>query len=122
QLPELVTAVPMHWLKRLWRGTNPAETVARVVAARWQLRLARGLLICRRYLKRQATLTPEERRRNVRGEFVNSRLWNSKGKLVLLVDDVMTAGATAHEAARALLVAGAAGVFVATVSRSTPEL
>ena len=120
--PDLVAAVPMHWLKRLWRGTNPAQTVARAVAGRLELRLAQGLLVCRRYLRRQATLTPQERRRNVRGAFRISGLWNIQGKFVLLVDDVMTTGATAHEASRALLAAGAEGVFVATVSRSSPDV
>ena len=121
QPPDLVTPVPIHWLKRLWRGTNPAETVARALAKRLSLRLANRLLICRRYLRRQSTLTPPERRRNVRGAFRTSRRWNIAGKTVLLVDDVMTTGATAHEAARVLLAAGVADVFVATVARSSPE-
>ena len=121
QTPDLVAAVPMHWLKRLWRGTNPAETLARTIARRLRLRFAARLLVCRRYLRRQATLTAHERRQNVRGAFRASRLWNIAGKSVLLVDDVMTTGATAHEAARALLASGAAGVFVATASRSSPE-
>jgi ComF family protein len=121
QPPDLVTPVPIHWLKRLWRGTNPAEAVARAMAKRLSLRLANGLLICRRYLQRQSTLTPPERRRNVRGAFRTSSRWNIAGNTVLLVDDVMTTGATAQEAARILLAAGAADVFVATVARSSPE-
>jgi ComF family protein len=119
--PDLVAAVPIHWVRRLWRGTNAAEILARSVARQLNVRPATGLLVCRRNLRRQATLTPVERRRNVRGAFRTSRFWRITGCSVLLVDDVMTTGATAHEAARALLAAGAASVFVATVSRSSPN-
>jgi ComF family protein len=119
--PQLVVPVPMHWLKRIWRKTNPAATVALSLAGRLELPLAAGLLVCRRILRRQATLNPEERRRNVRGAFRASPWWNIMGKRILLVDDVMTTGATAHEASRALLQAGAAAVYVATVARSSPE-
>jgi ComF family protein len=119
--PDLVVPVPMHWLKRLWRKTNPASTIAQAVARKLDVRCATGVLICRRMLRRQATLTPPERRQNVRGAFCAARRWNIAGKRILLIDDVMTTGATAHEASRALLQAGAAGVHVATVARSSPE-
>jgi ComF family protein len=119
--PDLVVPVPMHWLKRIWRKTNPAGTMAQAVARQLQLPCANGALICRRFLRRQATLTPAERRRNVRGAFQASSRWKLAGKHVLLVDDVMTTGATAHEASRALLQAGAATIYVATVARSSPD-
>jgi predicted amidophosphoribosyltransferase len=119
--PDLVASVPMHWLERLRRKTNPAATIARAVASRVGLPLARRLLACRRMLKRQALLSPAERRRNVRGAFRVSPWHNVAGRRILLVDDVMTTGATAHEASRALLAAGAAMVYVATASRSQPE-
>ena len=121
KVPDLVAAVPIHWLRRLWRGTSTTETLARSVARQLGIRPAIGLLVCRRPLRRQATLTPVERRRNVRGAFRTSRFWNITGRSVLLIADVMTTGATAHEAARALLAAGAASVFVATVARSSPN-
>jgi ComF family protein len=119
QQPDLIAPVPMHWLKRFWHKTNPACTIAYAVARRLRLRCASRLLVCRRYLKRQATLRPLERRKNVRGAFCTSWLWRIEGKRILLVDDVMTTGATAHEASRALLQAGAAEVYVAVVARST---
>jgi ComF family protein len=118
---DLVAAVPVFWLKRLWRGTNTAETLARAVAKQLGISFARHLLLCRRFLRRQATLTAMERQRNVRGAFRASRLWMITGKTVLLVDDVMTTGATAHEAARALRAAGASDVLVATVARSAGD-
>jgi ComF family protein len=119
--PEVVVAVPMHWLKRIRHRTNPAETVARAVARRLHIPLATRALVCRRYLQRQSSLSPDERRRNVRGAFRASWFANVAGKRILLVDDVMTTGATAQECSRALLAAGAASICVATVARSAPE-
>jgi len=120
--PDLVVPVPMHWLKRWWRKTNPAGTVAQTLARELDLRFAAGAIVCRRLLRRQALLSPVERRRNVRGAFRASPRWALRDKRVLLVDDVMTTGATAHEASRALLQAGAAAVYVATVGRSSPDV
>src|SRR4051812_5748091 len=114
EAPEVVVGVPMHWRARVWKGTNPAATVALAAARGLGLPLASAALICVRPLRRQATLKPPERRKNVRDAF---RAWRSAkiaGKRVLLVDDVMTTGATAHEGSRALLEAGAAAVYIAT--------
>jgi ComF family protein len=116
--PDIVVSVPVHWLKRLWRKTNPASTIAAAAARQLHLPYAPGALVCRRLLRRQATLTPPERRQNVRDAFRTSRWARLAGKRILLIDDVMTTGATAHEASRALLASGAAVVFVATVARA----
>jgi len=119
--PNLVVPVPMHWLKRWWRKTNPAETIALSLAKQLGLPVACQALVCRRILRRQATLTPAQRRENVRGAFRAGRWSSLTGKYVLLVDDVMTTGATAHEASRALLDAGASAVYVATLARSSAD-
>ncbi|HEX5103682.1 MAG TPA: ComF family protein [Pirellulaceae bacterium] len=119
QPPDLIAPVPMHWLQRMWRGTNAADTLARSLARALGTRISGGLLVCRRMLRRQSRLLPEERRANVRGAFRVSRLSNVTGARVLVIDDVMTTGATAHEAARTLLAAGAASVNIAVVARGT---
>lgn len=119
--PEIVVAVPMYWLERLKRRGNQASTLAEAVARRLKTPFVSQALLCRRSLRRQATLSPDERRRNVRGAFFAWRRRAIAGKQVLLVDDVMTTGATAHEAARCLLAAGAASVSVAIAARSQGE-
>ena len=117
--PTLVAAVPMFWPQRLWRGTNGSETIARALAREIGIPIASGLLVCRRWLQKQHLLQSDERRRNVRGAFRASWRFDIRQARVLVVDDVLTTGATGHEAARALRQAGAAKVYIAAVARST---
>ena len=115
--PEVVVPVPMFWPQRLWRGTNSAESMAVAVAAELHLPVATDLLVCRRFLRKQSTLKPDERRKNVRRAFRVSWRYNIKDARVMVIDDVMTTGATAQETARVLQEAGAAAVYVAAVAR-----
>ena len=111
---DLVVPVPLDWRKRWKRGFNQAEVLAAHVARRrgWKLRNA-----LRRKLSRdhQASLSNHERRLNVERAF---RAINSlAGMRVLLVDDVMTTGATARACALALKRAGAKSVTLLTLAR-----
>lgn len=115
---DLVTAVPSHWLRRLRRGTNSAAVMAQVVSQRLEIPLAADLLVCRRNIQKQSGLNTYERRRNVRGAFRTSWGYDIQGAVVLLVDDVLTTGATAQEVARLLRRRGAARVDVAIVARA----
>ena len=117
--PELVVPIPMHWLRRLFRGTSAAETLARSLATAICLPFAGDLLRCRRMMKKQSTLIGAERQLNVKGAFAASRSYNISGARILLVDDVITTGATCDSAARVLLAAGAAAVYAVSVARGT---
>ena len=117
--PELIVPVPMHWLTRLLRGTSAAETLARSLAAAISLPVAGDLLYCRRLLKKQGMLLATERRKNVRGAFAASRRYDISGARILLVDDVITTGATCDSAAKTLLETGAAAVYAISVARGT---
>jgi predicted amidophosphoribosyltransferase len=74
-------------------------------------------LVRRRSTRLQTRLSPTARRENVRNAFCCRRIANVKGKVVLLADDILTTGATCHEAARALKSAGARAVYVAVLAR-----
>jgi ComF family protein len=121
QSPELVAPVPMHWLQRLWRRTNAAETLAQSLARSLRVPLAADLLVCRRMLRRQSSLRAAERRKNVRNAFRKSLAYNIREARILVVDDVMTTGATAHEVSRALRSAGASAVYVVALARGTGD-
>lgn len=118
RVPDVVVPVPMHWLRRLVRQHHHAQRIAQGLAEHLGWPYSDRLLVCRRYVGRQTGLTAAQRWRNIRGAFAARS--HAEGLCVLVVDDVMTTGATAHEAARALAAAGAACVLVATVARSLP--
>jgi len=79
--------------------------------------LADDVIVCRRRTQKQGTLMPSERAANVRDAFAFNTDYEIGGSHLLLVDDIMTTGSTASEAARMLRRAGAARVTVAVVAR-----
>ncbi len=114
----VIIPVPLHWLRRLQRGYNQAETLARALADRLTIPCQPGWLRRRRYTAKQTAQTPTARRLNLRGAFRARSRPELQGKTVLLVDDVLTTGSTCTEAAKALRSAGAARVRVAVLARS----
>ena len=121
----LVIPVPLHPSKYAQRGFNQSRSLA---AARWHScarairnggsRSLRALCYGQRATESQAGLTPRQRRQNVRGAFLVSDPARVTAQHVLIVDDILTTGATARAAARALVAAGAASVWVATLARA----
>jgi ComF family protein len=113
----LVVPVPLFWQRRLRRGYNQSESLARTLAAKLNLP-CRTLLRRIRNTPSQVQRSAAARQDNVRGAFSARSRSELSGKTVLLVDDVLTTGSTANEAAKALRSAGAARVHVAVVALS----
>ena len=116
-----VVPVPMHWLRRSIRGTSAADELSRRIAS--LLGLPHDHAILRhRATRMQNELPIADRPRNVDGAFrARHRL---DGERILLVDDVVTTGATLSACCRALLAAGVATVDVVAVAkadRSCPD-
>jgi len=110
---DAVVPVPMGRWKLLFRGYNAAALVAERFAAHAGLRYAPGALRKIRRTKPQAELEREERLLNPKGAYRASGV----GGVVLLVDDVLTTGATANACTEALRAAGATEVHLAVVAR-----
>jgi ComF family protein len=113
---DLVVPVPLHWWRRLQRGYNQSEALARPLAARLGLPCRPGWLWRVRYTPQKGQPSAAARRANVRNAFAARPRPELHGKAVLLVDDVLTTGCTAGDAARALRAAGAARVVVAALA------
>jgi len=118
---DIVMPIPMHWARRLRSGANGPELVAEVLSAKLGLPLRAGWLKRRKLTPRQTDLTRRERLRRQRNSFRLSRRANVGGRTILLVDDVLTSGATTSEAAKVLLKSGAKAVHVAVLARAIGE-
>jgi ComF family protein len=114
---DVVSSVPLHATKERERSYNQSAILARDLARRLGKPLARRAAVRVRPTATQTHLTAAERRANMRGAFeARSPEW-IEGRRILLVDDVMTTGATVDECSRALMAGGAAAVHVVTVAR-----
>ncbi len=117
---ELVVPVPLHWRRRLQRGYNQAEVIARPVAKQLSIPLCQALAR-RKATSPQTGLPRAERKKNLAGVFRPAKPATIDGRRVLLVDDVFTTGATLGAAAAALRESGAQVVYALTVARTPRE-
>jgi ComF family protein len=123
---DAVVPVPLHIRRFRKRGYNQAHLLIR----RWRdwaeggqtdgadPAVDRDALVRRRRTDRQVGMSREEREANIRGAFSVPRPDRVAGRRILLVDDVMTTGATADECARVLLAAGAERVDLLTLAQA----
>lgn len=112
---EVLTAVPLHNQKLRERGFNQSYLLARELSVRTGLKMSECLTRSRYTLSQTKTGSVGERRKNVSGAFSCDP--DVKGKRVILIDDVVTSGATLDECARVLKEAGALSVWGFTFAR-----
>ncbi len=118
-LPQDIDAllpVPLHWRRRAFRGFNQALEISSEIRRRYGLSLVTGV-DRRRATRSQSGLSASERRRNVRNAFAVRRQLTARH--VLIVDDVVTTGATTRQLGRTLLANGAEQVSVLAVAKAS---
>lgn len=114
---ELLLPLPIHRRREGERGFNQSALLAKRLSLLIEIPVEEGALTRPHYRRPQVGLGRAERQRNVEGVFHVERAEEIAGKLLLLIDDVLTTGATCHEAARALREAGAKEVRVLALAR-----
>jgi ComF family protein len=115
---DVVVPIPLHWWRRWWRGYNQSAALAHGIAGILGLPLETAWLRRVRNTPMQTKTSRAGRRDNVRGAFRVRRSASVRDRSILLVDDVLTTGATSNEAARMLRQAGAKRVVVAVLARA----
>ncbi|MDZ7824535.1 MAG: ComF family protein [Ahrensia sp.] len=119
---DLIVPIPLHRMRYFARRYNQAAELGRAIAHKTNIAFAPEALTRVRATKQQVGLNERQRRDNVRGAFKVPPEAEIKiaGRTILLVDDVLTTGATANAAARQLFKAGALKVYVLTFSQVVP--
>lgn len=113
---DCIIPLPLHPTRLAERGFNQSIEIAAPIAAAWQLPLLRDICFKDRNIPPQASLPWKARRKNVRGAFRCSS--DLAGRKVLVLDDVMTTGATLNEFAHVLKQCGAARVTNLVIARA----
>lgn len=115
---DYITCVPLCAKRFKERGYNQAELIAEVFASYLNMPLCKDMLIRVKETITQTELNGEERRANMKGAFKVVNKEDVKDKIIVIVDDVYTTGATVNECAVALKSAGAKAVYAVTASHT----
>lgn len=113
---DYVVPVPLHPLKKAERGYNQSEFICKGLSKVLKTPVRTDLLKRTRFTLSQTTLTFEERKANVNKAFVCQKRKRVEGKNIIIVDDVITTGATTAECGQVLLAAGAAKVYAFSIA------
>lgn len=119
---ETIVPIPLHPVRQRQRGYNQAECIARALSHRCGLPVADHAAIRMKATPSQTQLLPDERRKNLESAFHVEKPNAIRGKTVLIVDDVMTTGATVNSLSKALTTCGAREVLVFTIARAGSTL
>lgn len=121
---DAVVPVPLSDKRLRKRGFNQSEVLAQRLSRHLGIPLCNNVIRRTKHTQQQSRFSePGERAKNVRGAFAIDGSWDITGWNILLVDDILTTGATLHEAARVLIAAGASNVVgvVAATHRENGE-
>ncbi len=116
---DVLTCVPTHWRKKIQKGFQASELLCRSASRISAIPCSTKILTADRATQKQGMLSDFKRFENVNNAFSVTPFYQEKivGKHIVVIDDVMTSGATTSQCAKALRTAGAARVDVAVVAR-----
>lgn len=119
---DAIVPIPQHWIRRLTHRYNQATTLGERVAHCLNMHCSESILRRSRWTQKQGMKTISERRENLLEAFEVPKPQGVRYRSFLLIDDVMTSGATLQEAARALRAAGARRVDAVVFARGVNAL
>jgi len=118
---DLIIPVALHSTRFRERGYNQSEFLAQQISAVYNIKMINNILIKKLHTKPHAFLHEKERWTNITGAFKIKNPNEVNNKSILLIDDLLTTGATSSEAAKALKSAGAKTVGVFTLAGTKLE-
>ena len=118
---DLLIPVPLHYRRLIARRYNQAALLAQSLAKKTNIPVAVDALKRTRATKVQGHMKAAERHKNVKAAFSLNPKIDVKSKNIILIDDVLTTGATVKECTKTLLKAGAGTVHVLTLTRTVRE-
>jgi ComF family protein len=113
---DLIIPIPLHQLKKAERGFNQSYCIAKGVNRILNLTFKEKVIKRKRFTESQTTMNIMEREENITGAFKVTKPTSVKDKTILLIDDVITTGATISESGRILLESGAKKIYAASVA------
>lgn len=116
QNTDIIIPIPMHRFKRLFRMYNPAQLLASSVSKISTIPTIFDVLHKAKWTKSQSSLSRKQRLTNINGSIIIKNAEKIKGKNIVLIDDVITTGATVNYSAKILKKAGANKVIVLSIA------
>jgi len=113
---DLIIPIPLHHLKKAERGYNQAYYIAGGVGRIFEIKASDGIVKRIKFTESQTTMNLAEREKNISDAFIINKKKIVVGKNILLVDDVITTGASISECGRILLEAGANKIYAASIA------
>ncbi|MDQ7815496.1 MAG: phosphoribosyltransferase family protein [Melioribacteraceae bacterium] len=114
--PDLIIPVPLHRLKKAERGYNQSYFIAKGIKSVLNIPVDANIIKRHRFTNTQTELSLEKRKENIKHAFVIKKKKVVEGKNIIIIDDVITTGATISECAALLKLNGAADLFALSVA------
>lgn len=108
---DFIIPVPLHRLKKAQRGFNQSQFISKEISRLFSIKMRPGLIKRNRFTESQTSMNSIERRENMKGAFILSSKKNIEGKKFIILDDVITTGATIESCGKVLKENGAAEIF-----------
>ncbi|MBI1937336.1 MAG: ComF family protein [Ignavibacteriales bacterium] len=113
---DIIVPVPIHRLKKAERGYNQSFYISKGIGSVLQIQIVKNAVVRKKFTETQTAFASEERKENVKDAFAIKNKNVVRGKKIILVDDVITTGATISECAKVLIENGAEKVFAFSVA------